>query len=126
MNRVKQVANEVLKLVIGCHALHPPLFGYHVRHVALDGVVGDVIDAKIDLESKRTDICTIKTTIDLNAVINGRTEPIEIIQAGGNLMLSDLVLALEEKGFRVVVRPKKASRVGGIDRVTLSIAWNTV
>lgn len=90
----------------------------------LDGVVGDAIDSKIDVESKRTDVKTIKTTIDLAAVINGRTEPVEIIQSGGNLMLSDLCLALEEKDFRVVVRPKKASRDGGTDRVTLSLAWD--
>lgn len=89
----------------------------------LDGVVGDAIDSKIDLESKRIDICTMKTTIDLNAVVNGRTEPIEIIQPGENLMLSDLVLALEEKNFRVSCRPKKAGRAGGQDRVTLTIAW---
>lgn len=98
-------------------AIVPPM-------TTLDGAVGDVIDSKVDLESKRTDICTMKTTVDLYAVINGGTEPIEIVQAGGNLMLSDLVLALKEKNFRVDVRPKKAASDIGQDRVTLQLAWD--
>lgn len=97
-------------------AIVPPM-------TTLDGTVGTAIDDKIDSESKRTDVKTIKVTIDLAAVINGRVDPIEIIQSGENLMLSDLVLALEEKGFRVVVRPKKAARDGGKDRVTLALSW---
>lgn len=92
----------------------------------LDGAVGTKIDLAIAVAAAITTVKTEKITVDLNAVINGRTTPVEIVQAGGNLQLNDVLIAIEKNNFRVVARPKKAGREGGQDRVTLTIAWNTV
>lgn len=92
----------------------------------LDGAVGTKIDLAISTAAAITEVKTEKCVIDLNAVINGRESPVEIVQAGGNLMLDDVLVAIKNGGFRVSRRLKKCGRVGGQDRVTLTIAWNTV
>lgn len=92
----------------------------------LDGAVGTAIDAAIATAAAITMVKTEKCIIDLNAVINGRESPVEIVQPGGNLKLDDVLVAIENNGFRVSRRLKKCGRVGGQDRVTLTIAWNSV
>lgn len=93
----------------------------------LDGAVGTAIDAAISVAAAKTGIeRTEKATVDLEAVINGRQSPIEIVQAGGNLTLDAVLTKIRSDEFRVVARPKKCWREGGKDRVTLTIAWNVV
>jgi len=93
----------------------------------LDGAVGTIIDTAIAAAAAKTGIeRTEKTTVDLEAVINGRTSSVEIVQAGGNLTLSAVLEKIRSDEFRVSARPKKSWRVGGTDRVTLTIAWNAV
>lgn len=92
----------------------------------LDGSVGTAIDAAITEAAAITSVKTEKCVIDLSAVINGKHSPVEIIQSGGNLKLDDVLQAIKNGGFRVSRRLKKRGRVGGQDRVTLTIAWNSV
>ena len=92
----------------------------------LDGAVGATIDNALRVAAAVTIVRTEKATVTLNAVINGQTDPIEIIQSGGNLKLDDVMLRLDVLGYRAVAISKKAGRVGGQDRVTLTIAWNTI
>ncbi len=88
----------------------------------LDGDVGDAIDAVAGTRA----LSGFETAvISLDAVINGRTDPVEIIQSAGNLSLDDVMLTLGEKGYRSAWKPKKSGRVGGQDRVVITIAWNT-
>ncbi len=89
----------------------------------LDGVVGTAIDTAM---SDAALLGMERVEIHLDAVINGRTTPIEIVQSGGNLMLTDVCDTLKEKGYRISIRKKKSYRAGGQDRVTLVVAWGTV
>jgi len=92
----------------------------------LSKVIMAELKVLIDNESERTDIedRTYKITIDLNADINGRVEPIEIIQSDDTkVLLTAILAALLDAGYNTTYRAKKASRVGGQDRVCLQISW---
>lgn len=92
----------------------------------LDGDVGATIDVAMSAAAGKSGIeKTEKVTVDLPAVINGKESPVEIIQTEGNLMLDDVIRKIRSSGFRVEARPKK-SYSSSSDRVTLTIAWNTV
>ena len=90
----------------------------------LDGAVGNSIDVVLRAAAAITDVRTEKAVITLEAVIGDQT--IDIVQSGGNLKLNDVILRLEILGYRISSRPKKAGRVGGKDRVTLTIGWGSV
>ena len=68
----------------------------------LDGAVGDAIDAVADAAAL---VGLFRAAVSVDAVINGRTDPIEIIQSGGNLSLDDVMLTLGEKGYRATWKP---------------------
>lgn len=92
----------------------------------LNGTVGTAIDAAISSAAALSGIeRTEKVNIDLEAVINGRESPIEIVQSGGNITLEAVLTKIKANGFRVSARPKKSYSVCP-DRVTLTIAWNSV
>lgn len=90
-----------------------------------DGAVGTVIDdavaAAAPIATRNNG--TYLAKFDLEAVINGRTEPIEIVQAGGNFGLEDVKKEIGVQGYRVSCRPKKSFSAAP-DRVTFTIAWN--
>jgi len=88
----------------------------------LDDDVGNSIDVVLRTAAAITDVRTEKAVITLEAVIGDQT--IDIVQSGGNLKPEDVIIRLEVLGYRISSRPKKAGRVGGKDRVTLTIAWN--
>ena len=93
----------------------------------LTSLVMGVIDAKILAESTRTDLDkpTHKATFDFNADINGRTSPVEIIQSNESKgFLTHIIDALTDAGYRTAFVLKPASRQGGQDRVTLTVAWD--
>jgi hypothetical protein len=86
----------------------------------------DINDA-ITAASIRTDLDerTYKIVLTFNADINGSTDPIEIIQSDSSrVFLEDVLDALEDAGYRTAIAPKPASRQGGQDRVTLTVAWD--
>ncbi len=87
----------------------------------LEGDVGDVIDAVADA---RASLGFETAVVSLDAVINGRTDPIEIIQSGGNLSLDDVLISLENKGFRASPQRRPKNREGGQDRMVITIAWD--
>lgn len=91
----------------------------------LDNEVGTAISAACATAAAITTVRTEKAAVDLNAVIDGE-KPVEIIQSGGNLTLDNVLKCISNNGFRVSFRCKKAGRIGGQDRVTLTIAWNAV
>ncbi len=65
-----------------------------------------------------------KLSIDLDADLNGRISPIDIIQSDtSKILLSDLVAQLEIVGYRVVYKPVK-TRDGKNDKIKLQIAWD--
>ncbi len=87
-------------------------------NTTLDDEVGDAIDLALGLAADEGDE---KAFVTLEAIINKLST--EIIQPRGNLNLNDVVIALESKGFRTSSKPKASGRVGGMDRVTITIAW---
>lgn len=89
-----------------------------------DDEVMTAIEAKLTIEAARTDIKTYCMTMTFNAIINGRTDPIEIVQSGDNITLTAALNALGVKNYRTSYRSKKAAREGGQDRLTLTIAWD--
>lgn len=85
----------------------------------LEGDVGDIIDAAANARA----LLGFQTAaVSLDAVINGKTDPIEIIQSGGNLSLDDVLVSLVNKGYRASAQPKKSD--GGQDRMVITIAWD--
>jgi hypothetical protein len=90
-----------------------------------DGAVGTVIDnavAAAAIVSTRNK-GTYLAKFDLEAVINGRTNPVEIVQVGGNLDLDDVKRELGVQGYRVSSQNKKSTS-NAKDRVTFTIAWD--
>lgn len=90
-----------------------------------DGAVGTVIDdamaaaAAIATRNKGTYLAKF----DLEAIINGREDPVEIVQSGGNFDLDDVEKELVVLGYRVSTRRKKSTS-NAKDRVTFTIAWD--
>jgi len=93
----------------------------------LTSLVMGVINAEIIAQSIRTDLDerTYKATFTLAADVNGRTKPVEIIQTDDTRVnLNDLLEALVDNGYRVSFKAVKAARLGGTDRVKLTVAWD--
>lgn len=93
--------------------------------VVLNSLTMIVIDSAITVASQRTDLDerTYKITLDLNADINGRIKPIEIIQSDDSrILIADLVMALIDEGYRVFYKGFK-TRNGKNDKIKLQIAW---
>jgi len=91
----------------------------------LNSLTMNAIDSKITTESERTDLDerTYKITLELNADINGRMNPVEIIQSDSTrILIQDVVSQLIDKGYRVAYKAIK-TRDGKPDRVKLQIAW---
>ncbi len=85
-----------------------------------------LINTKINAESIRTDTSELiyKASFVLEADVNGRTSPVEIIQSDATrLLLSDLVYALNDQGLSVTAKARK-TRDGANDKVILKVAWN--
>jgi len=83
------------------------------------------IDSKITAASTKTntDERIYKITVALDADINGRTDPIEIIQSDSSrIFIRDLEGALIDAGYRVSYKALK-TRDGKNDKVKLQIAW---
>ena len=83
------------------------------------------VDSAITAASQRTDLDerTYKITLDLNADINGRTKPIEIIQSDDSrILIEDLVSQLIDAGYRVAYKELK-TRAGKYDKIKLQLAW---
>lgn len=90
-----------------------------------DGAVGTVIDDAMGAAAiiATRNNGTYLAKFDLEAVIDGRTDPIEIVQAGGNFGLDDVKKEIGIQGYRVSFQPKKSTSTVK-DRVTFTIAWN--
>ena len=96
-----------------------------VRSILTSLVMG-VINAAITTESERIDVDErmYKITLTLEADVNGRTKPVEIIQSDSSrVLLSDIEAALMDAGYRVSSKPIKSSRVEVNDKVKIQIAW---
>lgn len=94
----------------------------------LSSLTMTAIDSAITAASQRTDLDerTYKITLDLNADINGRTKPIEIIQSDATrILIEDLVSQLIDKGYRVSYKEFK-TRAGKDDKIKLQVAWGSV
>lgn len=90
-------------------------------------VMTDIIDTKITEESQRVDKDerTYSAKIELSADMNGGTSAIQIIQSDDSkVLLPDIENALLEAGYKVAIEGKRASRVGGQDRIILTVAWD--
>ena len=84
------------------------------------------INAAITAASIRTDLDerTYKIELTLRADVNGRTKPVEIIQADETkVLLADIKAALLDAGYRVSSKAIKDSRPENDDKVKLQIAW---
>jgi len=92
----------------------------------LDSLIMTVINSAITVESEKTtnDFRSYKITISMNADVNGRTKPAEIIQSDDSkVLLSDIIGALKDKGYRTSFQAIK-TRDGKDDVVKLQIAWD--
>lgn len=88
-------------------------------------IMTDIIEAKIKTESTATgrDEETTKITIDIDADINGRTKPVELIQSDNSrILLEDVIKAFSDAGYRSSFKAIK-TRTGKNDKVKLQIAW---
>ena len=84
------------------------------------------IVAKINSASSQvdTDERTYKINIEFEGDVNGRTKPIEIIQADDSrILLKDIESALVDAGYRVSCRGVK-TREGKSDKIKIQIAWD--
>lgn len=84
-----------------------------------------IIGAGISYESTRTDHDwrTYRVSFNFEADVNGRTEPVEIIQSDDSrILLTDLEKALVASGYRTSSRSIK-TRSGKPDKVKLTVAW---
>jgi len=70
-----------------------------------------------------TDTPIYRATITLDADINGRTSPIDIIQSDSSkIVLNDLIRALNDAGYRTSYDAIKIDI--GNDKVRLTMAWD--
>lgn len=85
-----------------------------------------LISTFITDESNRTDTKTRIYTVQfyLEADVNGRTSPVDIIQSDASkIKLTDAVLGLEAAGFRVTHKSRK-THDGINDKVVMTVGWN--
>lgn len=91
----------------------------------LSSLVMGVINTEITTQSARTDTDEriYKTELTLDADINDRTSPVQIIQSDATkVLLSDIEKALVDAGYRISCRSIK-TRDGINDKVKLQVAW---
>lgn len=88
---------------------------------AVGTLIDDVVVAAAAIATRNNG--TYLAKFDLEAVINGRTDPIEIVQDGGNFNLEDVVKELGVQKYRVSAQPKKSTS-NAKDRMTFTIAWD--
>lgn len=92
---------------------------------AVDSSTETLINAEIAAQSTRIDkyVRTYTATFTLDADINGRTSPVDIIQSDNSrIILDDLINALTDAGYRASFKGIKID--GGIDQVRLTIGWD--
>ncbi len=85
-----------------------------------------LINTKVNLESNRTDTSEriYRASFILDADVNGRTSPVDIIQSDDSkILLSDLVYELNNQGLSVAYKARK-TRDGINDKVILKVGWN--
>jgi len=85
-----------------------------------------LINTKINSESQRTDTKEriYRASFILDADINGRINPIEIIQSDATRIdLKDLIYALNEAGLDASFKETK-TREGKNDKISLKVGWN--
>ena len=96
-----------------------------VRDVLSSSTMAAIV-AKITAESTRVDKDerTYKLDIEFDGDVNGRTKPVEIIQADSSrILLDDIEGALTDVGYRVAGRGVK-TRDGKPDKVRIQIVWD--
>ena len=94
-------------------------------HPILLSLTITAISAKIATEAARVDERTYTASFVFDADINGKTQPVEIIQSDlSRVVLGDVIKALTDEGYRVTYKSRKASSVSGIDKVQLTVAWD--
>lgn len=92
-------------------------------------VVGSLTETLINTEiavrdSEVTDSRIYTATFTLDADVNGRTSPVDIIQSDASkIVLNDLIRALNDAGYRTSFTAIK-TRTGKDDKVRLTIAWD--
>lgn len=92
---------------------------------AVGSLTETLINTGIGTQSTRTDTKTrnYTATFTLDADINGRTSPVEIVQSDASrIILNDLVSALDDAGYRVSFKDTKIE--GSLDKVKLTVAWD--
>ncbi len=85
-----------------------------------------LINTAINAESQKTGIerPIYRLEIYLDADLNGRISPIDIIQSDDSrILLSDLIVQLERDGYTVASKDFKDDRVGVNDKVLLQLRW---
>lgn len=85
-----------------------------------------LINTAVDTASTKTGLLerVYSVTIDLDADLNGRISPVDIIQSDNSrILLDDLTIALISAGYRLGVNETK-TREGKNDKVKLEMAWN--
>lgn len=71
-----------------------------------------------------TDSRIYTATFTLDADVNGRTSPVDIIQSDASkIILNDLIRALNDAGYRTSFHAIK-TRTGKNDKVRLTMAWD--
>ncbi len=79
--------------------------------------------ARRSIEISKQRIYTASFVLD--ADLNGRVSPIDIIQSDDSkILLTDLCNALRDVGYRIAFKPVKMNRAGKKDKVNLTIAWD--
>lgn len=92
-------------------------------------VIGSLTETLINTEiavrdTKVTDSRIYTATFTLDADVNGKTSPVDIIQSDDSrIVLDDLIRALNDAGYRTSYKSIK-TRSGKPDKVNLTIAWD--
>lgn len=92
---------------------------------AIGSLTETLINAEIATQSIRTDTDTRNYTANftLDADINGKTTPVDIVQSDSSrISLDDLINALNDAGYRTSFRAIKLA--GALDKVRLTVAWD--
>lgn len=95
-------------------------------NTAIGSLTETLINTAIDAASTKTGLLErlYSVIIDLDADLNGRISPVDIIQSDGSrILLDDLTIALISAGYRLSFNETK-TRDGKDDRVNLQIAWD--
>ncbi len=97
------------------------LDGYPAEGTLTETLVNDAITAASTKTGIKRPIYTL--SIDLDADLNGRVSPIDIVQSDATrILLTDLIVQLEIDGYTVDYTAVK-TRDGKDDKVKLQIRW---